>query len=106
MRCTIKPTDPTVLSDLRVILVSHCASLRPVPCSASRIALGPHPSQSAVGTACRPCFHFWRSNPRAATAVLTGLAKRALWDVSTKVLRLMLEEGVETWWQHVKRNDD
>ncbi|CAJ1426718.1 unnamed protein product [Effrenium voratum] len=59
------------------------------------LALGPHPSQSAVFDACRPAGGFWKANPRAATTILTALAKRGLWDVSTKVFRFMKDLQME-----------
>ena len=58
------------------------------------LALGPHPSQRAVFDACRP-GGFWKANPRAATTILTALAKRGLWDVSTKVFRFMKDLQME-----------
>ena len=59
------------------------------------LELGPHPSQGAVVQACRPCRGFLCANPRAATSLLTALARRSLWDVSSKAMRFMQEAAVD-----------
>ncbi|CAK9079916.1 unnamed protein product [Durusdinium trenchii] len=74
---------------------------RPPEILQTLVSLGPHPSQGLVFDACKPCLRFWRGNPRAVTTVLTGLAKRALWDVSVKVMRFLLEYEVSMNHFHV-----
>ena len=63
--------------------------------SAPELRLGPHPSQGAVIEVCRPCRGFLCANPRAATSLLTALARRSLWDVSSKAMRFMQDAAVD-----------
>ncbi|CAE8604583.1 unnamed protein product, partial [Polarella glacialis] len=59
------------------------------------LALGAAPSSEEVQRLLRPAWRSWKSNPKLATQVLSGLAKERRAALAAQVLGCMRAESVE-----------
>ncbi|CAE8698399.1 unnamed protein product, partial [Polarella glacialis] len=59
------------------------------------LSLGPTPTEAEVSSVLQADLSRWRNNPRLATVVLGGLARKRLPDVSVHVLTVMQASRVE-----------